>query len=57
MKTKTKTKKPDNVISELRSIREKVSIEIKDLNPKELKEFLKSNKKGMSVNKRKKVNV
>ena len=57
MKTKTKTKKSNNVISDLRSIREKVSMEIKDLNPKELKEFLKSYKKGMAVNKRKKVNV
>lgn len=57
MKTKTKAKKPNSVISELRSIREKISMEIKNLNPKELKEFLKSNKKGMAVNKRKKVNV
>jgi hypothetical protein len=57
MKTKTKQKKEISLISELRKIRDKVSMDIKDFTSKELKEFLNSKKKSSSVVKKRNVKV
>jgi hypothetical protein len=54
---KTKQKKENSLVSELRKIREKVSMDIKDLTHKELKDFFKSKKKTEIVIKGKKVKV
>jgi hypothetical protein len=57
MKTKTKQKKGISLVSELRTIRDKVSMDIKDFTPKELREFLKSKKQSSSVVKKRNVKV
>lgn len=57
MKTKTKHKKENSLISELRKIRDKVSVDIKDFTSKELREFLKSKKKSSTVVKKRNVKV
>jgi hypothetical protein len=54
---KIKQKKEISLISELRAIRDKVSLDIKDLNSKELKEFLKAKKKVKTVSKTRTVKV
>lgn len=54
---KTKKIKERSVVAELRTIREKVSQEIKDLSPKELKEFFRSKKETRNIRKRKVVKV
>lgn len=57
MKTKTKQKKEISLVSELRKIRDKVSMDIKDFTSKELREFLNSKKKSSSVVKKRNVKV
>jgi hypothetical protein len=44
MKNNIKNIKQKSVIQELRAIRDKVSLEIKDMNPKQLKEYLNKKK-------------
>jgi len=57
MKTKTKQKKEISLVSELRKIRDKVSMDIKDFTSEELREFLNSKKKSSSVVKKRNVKV